>query len=153
MPISNCSKKHRRMTQVHQKDNGTGQTMEKCFYCIHTRSQPDTQPDTQPDHQYHSAQTQGRRMDESRRQESARPGAHSRRRKARGAASEWAVCVHIRDDSRVTVLIGDCAHGRMVCHSRTYNGLRQVGCTQPSTQSATQVGQHSNQPSVNCEQP
>ena len=55
--------------------------------------------------------------------------------------------------ARVTVLIGDCAHGRMVCHSRTYNGLRQVGCTQPSTQSATQVGQHSNQPSVNCEQP
>jgi len=26
------------------KDNGTGQAMEKCFYYLHSNSQPDTQP-------------------------------------------------------------------------------------------------------------
>ena len=52
------------------------------------------------------AQTQGRRWAESTRPPSARPRAHTRRRKALGEASQHAVCVHSNDGNRVCVGAG-----------------------------------------------
>jgi len=53
-----------------------------------------------------SAQTKGRCWAESRRPESARPGAHSRRRTTLGEASQRAVCVRSNDGNRVCVGAG-----------------------------------------------
>ena len=87
-------------------------------------------------------QTKGRRWTESSRPECARPGTQNN-----SWQGKWTCCVCALKCWQSCVRGCRCwlalvLTGCMVCHSLTYNGLWQVGCTCPCTQAANQVGQH-----------
>jgi len=90
------------MAWIHQKHNGTGQGMERSFYCIHSRIHRDSPPRNES----RSTQAHQMRWAEPTRPASTRLGAHTRRRKALGEASQHAVCVHASVCNCVCVCAG-----------------------------------------------